>query len=327
MAAPAVAGLLALVQDYFSKGAAPSDSGPALSPALMKAMLINSTETVHPRYDRNPGASRNLQGWGMPSISRMLPLALGDSSVQSNQWPILLYEQAPTRSLATGQSFNRTVTMNPSSLDAQNKGLKITLVWTDPPGNPAVGVKLVNDLDLIVTNRADGTIYWGNYIVSGSSINTASETNSPPSDDVVNNVENIFIPAPSTGPFDVVVVAKRVNVNAVTDQTNSVLQDFALVISSSDSTLKDTFLPSPPPEVPIADVGTNTVLSISNGIPLLNQRGGANSSLAPSTNGELRQWRFYQFVNEGSTNPYVAIVSMLPGNLPSRDGLLQCDVI
>ena len=315
MAAPAVAGLLALVQDYFGKGGPTSDSGPAVSPALMKAMLINSTESVSPRYDRNVRASRNLQGWGIPAISRMLPLALGDSAVQSNQWPILLYEQAPTRSLATGQSFNRTVTINPASIDAQVSGLKITLVWTDPPGNPAVGVKLVNDLDLIVTNRADGTIYWGNHIASGSTLNEASETNSPASDDIVNNVENVFISAPSTGPYDVVVVAKRVNVNAVTDQTNSVLQDFALVISSSDSTLKDTFQPSPPPEVPITDVATNTVLTLTNGAPLLHQRVGANSALAPSTNGELRQWRFYKFVNEGSTNPYVAIITMLPANL------------
>ena len=26
----------------------------------------------------------------------------------------------------------------------------MTLVWTDPPGNPVTGVKLVNDLNLIV---------------------------------------------------------------------------------------------------------------------------------------------------------------------------------
>ncbi|MBI1841821.1 MAG: S8 family serine peptidase [Verrucomicrobia bacterium] len=326
MATPAVAGLLALVQDYYGKGGSTNlDAGLALSPALMKALLINSTETVSPHYDRNVRSSRNLQGWGVPSIARMIPPALGDSTIQSNQWPILMYDQSPARALATDQSFSRTVTINTNSLEAQASGLKITLVWTDPPGNPAVGVKLVNDLDLIVTNRADGTIYWGNHIVAGSSINQASDTNSPPNDDVVNNVENVFISAPSTGPYDVVVIAKRVNVNAVTDQTNSVLQDFALVVSTSDNTLKDTFQPSPPPETPVADVRTNVVLTLTNGAPLLDQRVGANSSLAASTNGEQRQWRFYKFVNEGSTNPYVAIITMLPSNL-SRPRLSEPDL-
>jgi hypothetical protein len=45
--------------------------------------------------------------------------------------------------------------------------LRATLVWTDPPGNPAAGAKLVNDLDLIVTNLDTGEFYYGNDIPAG----------------------------------------------------------------------------------------------------------------------------------------------------------------
>ena len=33
-----------------------------------------------------------------------------------------------------------------------NFPLRVTLVWTDPPGNPAAGIALVNNLELVVTD-------------------------------------------------------------------------------------------------------------------------------------------------------------------------------
>ena len=56
----------------------------------------------------------------------------------------------------------------------------------------------------------------------------------PPNLDVVNNVENVYLAPTLATNYSVTVVARSVNVNAVTDQTNGVAQDYALVISSGD---------------------------------------------------------------------------------------------
>ena len=54
--------------------------------------------------------------------------------------------------------------------------------------------------------------------------------------DVVNNVENVYL-APKLGTnYSITVIAKHVNVNAVYAQTNDVVQDYALVISSGNGT-------------------------------------------------------------------------------------------
>ena len=76
---------------------------------------------------------------------------------------------------------------------AQNQPLRITLVWTDPPGNPIASVKLVNDLDLIVTNLDTGEVFFGNDIPAGSDFNVAWDTNTVPNVDTVNNVENVYL--------------------------------------------------------------------------------------------------------------------------------------
>ncbi len=49
----------------------------------------------------------------------------------------------------------------------------MTLAWTDPPGNPAAAIKLVNSLELVVTNLDTGdanyqSVYFGNDLDGGS---------------------------------------------------------------------------------------------------------------------------------------------------------------
>ena len=51
----------------------------------------------------------------------------------------------------------------------------MTLAWTDPPGDPAAAIKLVNNLDLIVTNLDNPTnpvVYYGNDIPAEQHFNT-----------------------------------------------------------------------------------------------------------------------------------------------------------
>ncbi len=72
-------------------------------------------------------------------------------------------DQDPNTALATGDS--RTFIVNINTNDFANYlNLQATLVWTDPPGDPAAAIKLVNNLDLVVTNLDTGDVYYGNDI-------------------------------------------------------------------------------------------------------------------------------------------------------------------
>ncbi|MCA1696297.1 MAG: hypothetical protein LC749_17135, partial [Actinobacteria bacterium] len=80
--------------------------------------------------------------------------------------------------------------------------LKVTLAWTDPPGEPGAADVSVNDLDLRVTSP-DGDTYLGNHFERGRSAVGG------PRDDV-NNVEVVMLPAPAPGPWIITVAAARV---------------------------------------------------------------------------------------------------------------------
>ncbi len=80
-------------------------------------------------------------------------------------------------------------------------------------------------------------IWLGNDFLSGD---TFTEANSGDGPDMVNNAQNVYIDstnAPFAFPLTVTVLGARVNVNAVTAQTNEIAQDYALVISSDDPAL------------------------------------------------------------------------------------------
>src|SRR6185295_7930538 len=115
--------------------------------------------------------SINYQGWGVVNLSNSIPAAMNTGLGSEATWPIALFH---TNTLYTGQSHTRTVALAPAARAAP---LRFTLVWTDPPGNPAASLKLVNDLDLIVSNNIpDGTgeTYIGNNIPAGNNFNQAS---------------------------------------------------------------------------------------------------------------------------------------------------------
>src|SRR5205814_1163545 len=97
--------------------------------------------------------------------------------------------------------------------------------------------KLVNDLDLVVTNLDTGDAFFGNDILLGNVFNLPWDTNGPPSLDVINNVENVFLAPPLDGRYSITVVGRHVNVNAVTANPDNVAQDYALVISSGDGAI------------------------------------------------------------------------------------------
>lgn len=321
MAAPAISGVLALLQDFFS-----NKLGQAASPALLKAMLINGARNVNSGvYDFEVRNNINYQGWGVANLTNSLPSAtVSDTTLLTSSAgsPLKIFEQDPTNALATGQQRTWEISLSPR---AQNRTLRFTLVWTDPPGNPIAGLKLVNDLDLIVTN-----LYDTNEVFFGNDIQAISDFNQPwdgetANIDFVNNVENVYLQAPLTGSrYSVTVLGRRVNVNAVTAHTN-VVQDYALVISSGNGTVADAISIDLDSGVVFAssavtNSGTDLstfpyVTTVPDGVPLLDQTVGANAPLLSlttitnenpgvATNGLItlgltNQWHFYVFTNTG----------------------------
>jgi subtilisin-like proprotein convertase family protein len=293
----------------------------------MKALLINSSRTVNSVYDLHTDKILNYQGWGLPVLDRMLPLALTNANDETH-WPIRYIDQGAQDALATGQTHTWDLQL---STNALFRPLRVTLVWTDPPGNPGSAIKLVNDLDLVVTNLVTGEVFIGNDIPADSDFNQAFDPEQPLSFDIINNVENVFLPPLLSTNYSISVVGRRVNVNANTLNTNDVVQDYALVLSYGDG---ESDVEAPFQSLVRVD-GTlepREALGLTNGVPLLNQRVGANFQLLPNLEGSTNQWRFYLFTNAFVTNASVltngsniAFITFIPPNL-ARPRNLEADL-
>lgn len=320
MAAANISGMLALIQEFFE-----TKLRQTVSPALLKAMLINGSRSTAPIYDFNVNALVNHQGWGIPYLTNVITAETNFNAEAGSS--IFVYDQSATNALATGEEITRMVRVQEG---AGNQPLRFTLVWTDPPGNPAASFKLVNNLDLIVTNLDSGEVYTGNAIQAGSDFSTPWDTNVVIQFDSVNNVENVFISPILDENYSVTVKARRVNVNALPDHPDNTVQDYALVISCGDGdfpealqVLTEQRLPSPGPEVTLAATtieGSNTVSSL-----LQNQFAGEHTPLLGTTNGIAEQWHFYALTNT-STFTNAAFVTFLPSTLSlPRMGVFEQD--
>ena len=332
MAAAHVSGMLALMQEFYQLRLDLTNS-----PALMKALLVNGARSLGNQYDFNVSGRLNLQGWGLvnlPNSARSALLPAGQPGVSA-----IVIDQSPTNSLATGQRQTYNISV---SQQARVDPLRITLTWTDPPGNPVASTKLVNDLDLVVTNLETGEVFFGNDLQPDSDFNQAWDTNSVPAIDSVNNVENVFLPAIVGTNYSVTVVGRRVNVNAVSASPNNVAQDFALVISSGEGLVTNALELVSSASSAVMDPQITYMTNSFSATPgyyggtLMNQHVGANTpllgtntlDLAPSASGILtlgvtNQWHFYVITNiNGFTN--AAFMTFIPPTLSiPRMGVYQ----
>lgn len=117
----------------------------------------------------------------------------------------------------TGGGATPTPTPTSTPPPAGGEGaLRVTLAWTDYPGNPAAGKALVNDLDLEVI-APDGAHYVGNAgTYSGGQCLRGGQW------DACNNVEGVIIPNAANGVYQVIVRGANVPQGP---------QPFALVMS------------------------------------------------------------------------------------------------
>ncbi|HEX3857718.1 MAG TPA: LamG-like jellyroll fold domain-containing protein [Verrucomicrobiae bacterium] len=335
MAAADVSGVLALMQDFFTNALHATPS-----PALLKAMLINGARPTR-FYNFGSQNTINYEGWGLINLPNSLPLTITNLVNPSSGTNISIFflDQSPTNALATGDSQTFLVAVN---TNATILPLRVTLAWTDPPGNPAAAIKLVNNLDLVVTNLATGDVFFGNDIPSDSVFNSAWNTNEMPNLDVVNNIENVFLPPLPTGNYSVTVVGRDVNVNAITAQTNNsagnfapnVVQDYALVINYGNSADLGgiTVTANPIVSNPTGDQQITFVTATNT--PLFNQFAGGNTPLLGTntvqiggtnelvTLGMTNQWHFYVVTNnalDGSGSSVdvtnAAFITFLPDTL------------
>ena len=320
MAAAGVSGTLALMEDYFINTLQITPS-----PALLKALLINGARPTG-SYNFQVENPINYEGWGQVGLPNSLPV--GMTNQMNAACASFFVDQSPTNALATGDSHSYLVTLDTNADDyAQYLPLQITLAWTDPPGDPAAALKLVNNLTLVVSNMDTGDTYFGNDIPAGSvynnvwDTNSLSLTNASDLEDSINNVQQVILPPLLAGSYTVTVMGREVNVNAVTAQTNSVVQDYALVIACGEGEV--------PTAITMTDNGiisnpTNdqdiTFVMTTNNSPLMNQIVGASSPLLGTnqtsvgtntiwtTNGLItfgmtNQWHFYVVTNPVSNPP------------------------
>ncbi len=214
MACPAACGAAALIRQYFMDGYYPTGSEVAVNgftptAALIKATLINSARNMTGVGFR----PNNDQGWGRILLDDSLYFA-GETG------KLLVYDQVA--GLSSGQSMAFPFTVNSGSIP-----LKVTLVWTDQPGN-----FLVNDLDLTLANAS--ATWRGNNFSNGWSTSGATIDRSAPT-------ECIFLQNGSFSAGDYVVTVTGYNVPSGEPGNG---QPFAVVISGD---VTETIPPTPTP--------------------------------------------------------------------------------
>lgn len=156
MATPHVAGLAVLARQYYMEGGVGAPFRP--SAALLKATLINSAtpliyEARHatlPFMFPETWSAANVQargGFGVPNLVRGLQFpSLGAATSSSRALPKLLLPgltvaggSGADPALAHGEAHTYCIDVSPPAAGlAAGEGLplSLTLVWTDPPGNP-----------------------------------------------------------------------------------------------------------------------------------------------------------------------------------------------
>lgn len=205
MACPLVAGAAALARQFFVER---KNRNP--SAALLKATLVHGATDMPGQYATSECGSvpNHNEGWGRVNLyNSLFPTAT-----------TYFTDATPDNGMAltTGQlSMSATVAASSQSLP-----LRATLVWTDPPSNPAGTGGLINDLNLRIYRRnagntADEATYYPK-LVGGTTGN-----------DSTNNVEQVEV----AGGALVAGRTYRVEVSASALNATYSTQPFALIVS------------------------------------------------------------------------------------------------
>jgi subtilase family protein len=210
MATPTTQGVALLMRQYLWDGYYPHGEptagselrNPPPSAALLKALLLNSGERMTGLLtDNGAGGSwpSNGQGWGRIKADDALYFQ-GD---HRDLWVHDEYSVAGTTGFgANGESRTFTIKVG-DGVPFETEPLEVTLVWTDYPGSMLDGGRLVNNLNLVVTDPAGGT-HRGNDPAQNDFNNA---TDLPPAPDAVNPWEVVYLANPAPGTYTITVSA------------------------------------------------------------------------------------------------------------------------
>jgi len=207
---PIVCGYVGLIFQMWSEGVFgnPVDGGTVFDNrchmTTAKALVINSASP----WDFTGQAhdlTRVHQGWGFPDVQRLY----------DDRDRIFIVDEADL--IENLQTNSYSLRVLPSEDD-----LRVTMVYADPPGNPAATIHRINDLSLRVTSPS-GTQYWGNQgLLDGNWSTPGGAANE------VDTVENVFVPDPECGIWTVEVIASEIIQDGHVETPN-VDADYALV--------------------------------------------------------------------------------------------------
>lgn len=209
MAAPAVAGAMALARQYFVDGYYPSGAANASdslvpSGALLRATLLNGAVDM----TGIGGYPSNTEGWGRVLLDNGLHF-VGESRTMI---AIDVRNSSP-ESLSTSDTNEHQFMVEGSS-----EQLRVTMTFTDMPGNSFTAFAPINDINLEVESPS-GTIYRGNFFSGGVSTTGGSF-------DAVNSTEQVHVNNPATGVWTARIIGAGVNQDT---------QGYGLVISGDVS--------------------------------------------------------------------------------------------
>lgn len=198
-AAPQVAAAAALFTQFWKN----TNGGIYPSPATIKAAVINTGQEINGFGSANPIPNGD-EGWGRINLKYMLNPGV----------PIKYIDQT------TGFSDPGNNTTISGIVADSTKPVRVSLVWTDPPG--VSDPSLVNNLDLTVS--IGNNVYKGNVFSGGTSV-TGGNANT------VDNVENVFLPAgiPAGTSYTIQVSATALNGNGILGNADNTDQHFSLV--------------------------------------------------------------------------------------------------
>ncbi|MEQ1749043.1 MAG: S8 family serine peptidase [Prosthecobacter sp.] len=181
MASPGACGSALLLQELYSD----KFSGVAMRASTLKALILHTAD------DLGSAGPDYIFGWGMMNTKKAAD-------------QILAHKNAPVNNHMIEDALTTTQPSKSYSFAWNQIGpIRVTICWTDPAGTAQGGLdnstaNLVNDLDVRVTGPGGTTLP---YVLNPASPGTAATTG----DNVRDNVEQVYIAAPTMGTYTVTV--------------------------------------------------------------------------------------------------------------------------
>lgn len=277
MSAPNVTGSCLLLQEHYENT---HGTGNFMRSATLKAVVLHTAD------EAGPAEGPDYQfGWGLMNTEEAAAVISEDVNNATTINEI---------NLDNGSTFSTDIYSNGA------QPLTLTLVWTDPEANAEDATldsntpKLVNDLDI---RLSDGTTTFMPYILNPANPNNPATTG----DNIRDNVEKIYLAAPSAGDYTITVSHKSSLTNGS--------QDFSLVVTGQGT-------PS--------NCQQQEYLAL---MALYNATDGANWTNPWDLNQPISEWHGVETNGEGCVTELNLYNNQLSGHIPPEIGDLSNLVI